>query len=227
MQLDTKQRITELSIKELLVTQQLNTKPQVVERLAVADDVRELLPDSGLVRGRIVRCSGDAGLSLALSLCSLATQQGSWLGVVGVDHLGLLAAVEHGVALERTVLVHPPKTSREWSISVAAAIEGLDLLIVAVPERLSVNDARRVQTRLQSRRAVMIIVENTVLSQSRSMNGSNEAQQFLADVVLDTKTKSWSGVDKGAGYLQHRDVRIRVSGRRVARERNYLVTRSC
>ncbi|CAB4595290.1 MAG: hypothetical protein F2884_00405 [Actinobacteria bacterium] len=227
MQLDTKQRITELSIKELLVTQQLNTKPQVVERLAVADDVRELLPDSGLVRGRIVRCSGDAGLSLALSLCSLATQQGSWLGVVGVEHLGLLAAVEHGVALERTVLVHPPKTSREWSITVAAAIEGLDLLIVAVPERLSVNDARRVQTRLQSRRAVMIIVDNTVLSQSRSMNGSNEAQQFLADVVLDTKTKSWSGVDKGAGYLQHRDVRIRVSGRRVARERNYLVTRSC
>ncbi|CAB4764285.1 MAG: hypothetical protein F2712_04790 [Actinobacteria bacterium] len=227
MQLDTKQRITELSIKELLVTQQLNTKPQVVERLAVADDVRELLPDSGLVRGRIVRCSGDAGLSLALSLCSLATQQGSWLGVVGVEHLGLLAAVEHGVALERTVLVHPPKTSREWSITVAAAIEGLDLLIVAVPERLSVNDARRVQTRLQSRRAVMIIVDNTVLSQSRSMNGLNEAQQFLADVVLDTKTKSWSGVDKGAGYLQHRDVRIRVSGRRVARERNYLVTRSC
>ena len=227
MQLDTKQRITELSIKELLVTQQLNTKPQVVERLAVADDVRELLPDSGLVRGRIVRCSGDAGLSLALSLCSLATQQGSWLGIVGVEHLGLLAAVEHGVALERTVLVHPPKTSREWSITVAAAIEGLDLLIVAVPERLSVNDARRVQTRLQSRRAVMIIVDNTVLSQSRSMNGSNEAQQFLADVVLDTKTKSWSGVDKGAGYLQHRDVRIRVSGRRVARERSYLVTRSC
>ena len=227
MQLDTKQRITELSIQELLVTQQLNTKPQVAERLAVADDVRELLPDSGLVRGRIVRCSGDAGLSLALSLCSLATQQGSWLGVVGVEHLGLLAAVEHGVALERTVLVHPPKTSREWSITVAAAIEGLDLLIVAVPERLSVNDARRVQTRLQSRRAVMIIVDNTVLSQSRSMNGSNEAQQFLADVVLDTKTKSWSGVDKGAGYLQHRDVRIRVSGRRVARERNYLVTRSC
>ena len=227
MQLDTKQRITELSIQELLVTQQLNTKPQVAERLAVADDVRELLPDSGLVRGRIVRCSGDAGLSLALSLCSLATQQGSWLGVVGVEHLGLLAAVEHGVALERTVLVHPPKTSREWSITVAAAIEGLDLLIVAVPERLSVNDARRVQTRLQSRRAVMIIVENTVLSQSRSMNGSNEAQQFLADVVLDTKTKSWSGVDKGAGYLQHRNVRIRVSGRRVARERNYLVTRSC
>lgn len=227
MQLDTEQRVTELSIKELLVAQQLGAKPQVVERLAVADNIRDLLPDSGLVRGRIVRCSGDAGLSLALSLCSLATQQGSWLGVVGVDNLGLVSAVEHGIALERTVLVHPPKTSREWSITVAAAIEGFDLLIVAVPERLSVSDARRVQTRLQSRRAVMIIVDNTPLSQSRSTSDSNGAQQFLADVVLDTRTKSWSGVNGGAGYLQHRDVRIRVSGRRVARERNYLVTRSC
>lgn len=227
MQLDTEQRVTELSIKELLVAQQLGAKHQVVERLAVADNIRDLLPDSGLVRGRIVRCSGDAGLSLALSLCSLATQQGSWLGVVGVDNLGLVSAVEHGIALERTVLVHPPKTSREWSITVAAAIEGFDLLIVAVPERLSVSDARRVQTRLQSRRAVMIIIDNTPLSQSRSTSDPNGAQQFLADVVLDTRTKSWSGVNGGAGYLQHRDVRIRVSGRRVARERNYLVTRSC
>lgn len=227
MQLDTEQRVTELSIKELLVAQQLGAKHQVVERLAVADNIRDLLPDSGLVRGRIVRCSGDAGLSLALSLCSLATQQGSWLGVVGVDNLGLVSAVEHGIALERTVLVHPPKTSREWSITVAAAIEGFDLLIVAVPERLSVSDARRVQTRLQSRRAVMIIIDNTPLSQSRSTSDPNGAQQFLADVVLDTRTKSWSGVNGGAGYLQHRDVRIRVSGRRVTRERNYLVTRSC
>ena len=227
MQLDTKQRVTELLSTELLARKQLVTKPPVVEHLVVADNIRDLLPDSGLVRGRIVRCSGDAGLSLALSLCSLATQQGSWLGVVGVNHLGLLSAVEHGIALERTVLVHPPKTSREWSVTVAAAIDGFDLLIVAVPERLSANDARRVQTRLQSRRAVMIIVDNTPLSQTRSTSGSSEAQQFLADVVLDTRTKSWSGVDSGAGYLQRRDVRIRVSGRRVARERNYLVTRSC
>lgn len=201
MQLDTEQRVTELSIKELLVAQQLGAKPQVVERLAVADNIRDLLPDSGLVRGRIVRCSGDAGLSLALSLCSLATQQGSWLGVVGVDNLGLVSAVEHGIALERTVLVHPPKTSREWSITVAAAIEGFDLLIVAVPERLSVSDARRVQTRLQSRRAVMIIIDNTPLSQSRSTSDSNGAQQFLADVVLDTRTKKLERCQRGCRLL--------------------------
>ena len=229
MQLDTKQRVTELLATEFLVKNQLVVKPPVVERLAVGDNVRDLLPDSGLVRGRIVRCSGDAGLSLALSLCSRATQQGSWLGIVGVDHLGVLAAVEHGVALERTVLVHPPQTSREWSVTVAAAIEGFDLLIVAVPARLSANDARRVQTRLQSRRAVMIIVDNATIPQSaaRSVDDINRSNTFLADVVLDTKTKSWTGVDNGSGYLQYRDVHIRVSGRRVARERECLVTRPC
>jgi len=127
------------------------------------------------------------------------------------------------------VLVHPPQTSREWSVTVAAAIEGFDLLIVAVPARLSANDARRVQTRLQSRRAVMIIVDNATISQSaaRSVDDINRSNTFLADVVLDTKTKSWTGVDNGSGYLQYRDVHIRVSGRRVARERECLVTRPC
>ncbi|GDX33600.1 hypothetical protein LBMAG16_04310 [Actinomycetes bacterium] len=196
------------------------------ERLVVADDVCKLLPDSGLVRGRIIRCSGDAGLSLALSLCSRATQQGSWLGVVGVAHLGVLAAVEHGVALERMVLVQPPNTSREWSVTVSAVIDGFDLLVVAVPARLSANDARRVQTRLQSRRAVMIIVDNMTLSRSTSRFApEREPDPFVADVILDTKTKSWSGIDNGSGYLQHRDVSIRVSGRRVARQREHLVTR--
>lgn len=196
------------------------------ERLVVADDVCKLLPDSGLVRGRIIRCSGDAGLSLALSLCSRATQQGSWLGVVGVAHLGVLAAVEHGVSLERMVLVQPPNTSREWSVTVSAVIDGFDLLVVAVPARLSANDARRVQTRLQSRRAVMIIVDNMALSRSTSrFSPEREPDLFVADVILDTKTKSWSGIDNGSGYLQHRDVSIRVSGRRVARQREHLVTR--
>ena len=138
----------------------------------------------------------------------------------------MLAAVEHGVSLERMVLVQPPNTSREWSVTVSAVIDGFDLLVVAVPARLSANDARRVQTRLQSRRAVMIIVDNMALSRSTSrFSAEREPDPFVADVILDTKTKSWSGIDNGSGYLQHRDVSIRVSGRRVARQREHLVTR--
>ncbi|MFM7338378.1 MAG: hypothetical protein ACKO2E_08920 [Actinomycetota bacterium] len=194
---------------------------QVLENFAVSESVRSVLPESGLVRGRIVRCCGDAAISLALSLCARASQQGSWLGVVGVDHLGISCAVEHGIALERVVFVHPPETSRDWSTTVAAAIDGFDLLIVAVPERLSIADARRVQARLVSRRSVMIIVDTAVLSQNSFTSNSHP---FHADLLLDTKTKNWSGINNGAGFLQHRQVEIKVSGRRVAREQRHLLT---
>ena len=140
--------------------------------------------------------------------------------VVGVGHLGISCAVEHGVALERMVFVHPPESSRDWSTTVAAAIDGFDLLIVAVPESLVTSDARRVQARLASRRSVMIIVDTATFS---NPDLSKDSHPFHADVVLDTTTKSWSGINNGAGYLQQRQVAIKVSGRRVARAREHLV----
>ena len=210
-----------LLVPKTLVAKHSLFEKQVLENFAVSDQVRQLLPDSGLVRGRIVRCCGDAAASLALSLCARASQQGSWLWVVVVSHLGISCAVEHGVALERMVFVHPPESSRDWSTTVAAVIDGFDLLIVAVPESLSASDARRVQARLQSRRSVMIIVDTATFSKT---SFSNSAHPFHADVVLDSTTKSWSGINNGAGYLQQRQVAIKVSGRRVARTQEHLVT---
>ena len=82
MQLDTKQRVTDLLSTDLLARKQLVTKPPVVEHLAVADNIRDLLPDSGLVRGRIVRCSGDAGLSLVW-LLNLKLVLKNWVPITG------------------------------------------------------------------------------------------------------------------------------------------------
>ena len=212
-----------LLVPKTLAAKHSAFEKQVFENLAVSDQVCQLLPDSGLVRGRIVRCCGDAAASLALSLCARASQQGSWLGVVGVSHLGISCAVEHGVALERMVFVHPPESSRDWSTTVAAVIDGFDLLIVAVPDSISVSDARRVQARLQARRSVMIIVDTAMLSLPKS-SFSNNTHPFHADVVLDSTTKSWSGINNGAGYLQQRQVSIKVSGRRVVRMQEHLVT---
>ncbi|NCU81059.1 MAG: hypothetical protein EBV51_03495, partial [Acidimicrobiia bacterium] len=113
--------------------------------------------------------------------------------------------------------------SRDWSTTVAAVIDGFDLLIVAVPDSISVSDARRVQARLQARRSVMIIVDTAMLSLPKS-SFSNNTHPFHADVVLDSTTKSWSGINNGAGYLQQRQVSIKVSGRRVARMQEHLVT---
>ena len=72
--------------------------------LPVSPDLRAMFPEGGLVRGRTVLCGGDAAVALALRIVSQPTQAGSWLGVVGVHNIGVQAASEQGVALQRVFL---------------------------------------------------------------------------------------------------------------------------
>ncbi len=117
--------------------------PAVRAPLPVASSLLSLFTDGGVVRGRTVACTGDAALSAALAVSAAATRVGSWLAVVGVPHLGVGAAVEAGVAIERLILAQPPSASREWVTTVAALVEGFDVLIVAPPASLTGHDARR------------------------------------------------------------------------------------
>lgn len=174
--------------------------------LAVIESLAAVLPD-GLVRGRSVLCSGDAALSLALAVVAGASRSGSWLAVFGLTDLGLLAAHEQGVALERTVLVTPPSSSTQWSAALGAAVEGFELALVEVPSRISVGEARKVQQRVLARRAVLILVD---------VDGRHARQPvFQPDVVLHTVTTGWSGIGSGHGHVRGRDVMVEVSGRRV------------
>ena len=75
--------------------------------LPVADPLVPLLPDGALARGRAVACRGIAATSLALALAAEATAAGAWLAVVDVPWLGVEAAAELGVPLERLVRVEP------------------------------------------------------------------------------------------------------------------------
>ena len=75
--------------------------------LPVADPLRPLLPEGGLVRGRVVACRGVAATSLTLALAAEATRAGAWLAVVDVPWLGVEAAAELGVPLERLVRIEP------------------------------------------------------------------------------------------------------------------------
>ena len=75
--------------------------------LPVADPFVPLLPDGALARGRAVSCRGIAATSLAVALAAEATTAGAWLAVVDVPWLGVEAAAELGVPLERLVRVEP------------------------------------------------------------------------------------------------------------------------
>jgi hypothetical protein len=185
------------------------------DSLPVAKALQPIIPDGVLVRGRTVLCSGDAAMSTALLLVSAATQAGSWLAIVGVSDFGLMSACEQGVALQRTVLVTPTSNKKDWTSTVAAVADGFDVVMLEVPREVSESDARRIQTRIQARRNVLVLVEASRHTTPRSV--------FQPDVVLHTATTRWHGIEHGAGYVQGRHIDITVSGRRVPRAMQHVL----
>ena len=185
------------------------------DSLPVAKALQPIIPDGVLVRGRTVLCSGDAAMSTALLLVSAATQAGSWLAIVGVSDFGLMSACEQGVALQRTVLVTPTSNKKDWTSTVAAVADGFDVVKLEVPREVSESDARRIQTRIQARRNVLVLVETSRHTTPRSV--------FKPDVVLHTATTSWHGIEHGAGYVQGRHIDVTVSGRRVPRAMQHVL----
>lgn len=205
--------------------------PIVRAPLPVAAPFASLLVDGGLVRGRTVACTGDAALSTALALSAAATQQGSWLAVVGVPQLGIGAALETGVAMERIVLAQPPLTSREWVATVAALVEGFELLVVAPPASVSEHDARRLQLRIAARQAVLIVLHLPVLHPPvlrLPVLGANRATHtFSADLDVHANTVAWAGIERGGAHITQRTVSVRVSGRRCSSPREAILDLSC
>lgn len=186
--------------------------------LPVVEPLTPLLPEGGLVRGNAVSCSGAASMSLALALAVEATAQGSWLAVVDVPTFGLEAAAEFGIPLERVVRVDPPAriaamsaTARSagvgdnWSELMAAVVDGFEVVITRVPQRLNQRLARRVQSRLRAREAVMITL--------------GRPGPISVDTELAAVEPQWEGVADGWGYLRGRRVSVTASGRRTPRPR--------
>jgi Mrp family chromosome partitioning ATPase len=143
------------------------------------------------------------------------------LAVVGVPNLGIAAAIEAGVAVERIVLAQPPRASREWVATVAALVEGFEVLIVATPTSLSASDARRLQTRVMARQAVLIVVDLPALA------SVGEASVFASDIDVHAITVAWSGIERGAAHITQRTVQVRVNGRRCSSPREQTITLPC
>ena len=198
--------------------------PVVRAPLPIAPSFAPLFADGGLVRGRTVACTGDAALSTALALSASATRLGSWLAVIGVPQLGVGAAIEAGVAIERIVLAQPPHASREWVATVAALVEGFDVLIVAPPASLSAHDARRLQTRVTARQSVLIVVD---LPPPLAPHTRLAPQVFGADLDVRADTVAWSGIEQGGSHITQRMVHVRVSGRRCASPCEATIDLSC
>ena len=172
----------------------------------------------GLVRGHTLACTGSAAMSSALAVLVAPTQSGSWAGVVGLPSVGVLAAADLGVALERTIFVSDPmgaRNHREQRPDVAAVlsalVDGVDVLLLAqrLVTSLPLSLMRRVQTRVQTRGGILVIV--------------GDPAPLSVDIRLNATTVEWQGVGTGHGHLQRRRVVLQLDGRRRARATEHEV----
>jgi hypothetical protein len=164
----------------------------------------DLIPQGGLVRGSTVVTSGSAATSLALALAGPATAEGSWCAVVGLAHLGLLAAAELGVALERTLLIADPGP-QEWAGTVAALLDAVDVVLVQPSQQISPTVQRRLVARSRDRGSVLI-----------QAGGRAGVWAALPDLSVAAGASTWEGLGVGHGRLRARRVEVEVAGRRGA-----------
>jgi len=165
--------------------------------LPVIDALRPLLPGGGLRRGATVGVTGSTAVLLALLAGPSAA--GSWCAAIGMPWLGAVAAAEIGVALERLALI--PHAGREWAATVAALLDGFDVVAASVPLNLRQADARRLAARARERGAVLVAV--------------GDGWPAL-DVRVRAGPSRWVGLGAGHGHLEARFVPVVVDGRGAA-----------
>ncbi len=180
------------------------------QRLTVLPALEPLVPGAGLRRGSTLSIDGPAATSLALATAAAASQDGAWVAAVGFPSLGLLAAAELGVALERFVLVAAPDTepgpnSEEvtWAAAVAALVDAFEVVLVQTSHRVKARDARRLAARTRERGAVLVQVGSQTWPEG-------------ADVTFAVSTAVWEGLGEGHGHLGARRVTVVGGGRREA-----------
>ena len=175
--------------------------------LAVLPELAQLLPGGGLRRGTTVAVRG--ATSLVLALLAAPTREGSWAAVTGLPELGLAAAAELGVDLERLALV--PHPGAELVAVLSALVDGFDLVVLgpAVVAGVQPPPARQLASRVHHRGTVVLTVW----------------PRPGADLELRVSGRRWHGLTPdGYGHLRFREVTATSRGRGpAARPRSVLL----
>jgi hypothetical protein len=162
--------------------------------------VDKLFPDGGLRRGVVYEIS--EGRSLLWSLLAGPSQAGHWIALVGMAHLGLQAAADAGVNLERLVLVPQPGSSGFSVMSTLA--DALPLVVLSPSGALPPQSQRdRFQARLRERGATLLIRASWPGSEGR----------------ISVTQRSWEGLGHGFGLLSQQHITLSHQHRRETRPR--------
>jgi hypothetical protein len=171
--------------------------------LPVVAPLARLLPAGGLRRGTTVAVPpGPAATSLLWAVLAGASADGAWVGIVGRPDLGLVAAAEAGMRLERLALV--PRPGAELLAVTSALLDGLDVVVMAGSQPVPAGERQRLAARARQRGSVLFSL----------------GPWPGADVRLSCTDARWGGVGAGrgggSGRLGERRVEVRVLGRGLA-----------
>jgi hypothetical protein len=167
------------------------TVEQLRERMRGMQDGLPRLPVptapelAGLVELRTGGAYRVDSTGLALALLAPPSQAGGWTALVGVDDLGVEAAAEAGLDLDRTVVV--PVPGEHWVEVTAALVDVLPMVLLRPPAGLGekglVRTAGRLGARLRKRSA-------TLLAQGPWPG---------CEARLSVAASRWVGVEEGGG----------------------------
>lgn len=168
----------------------------------VPDGMAELFPSGGVQAGWSIGFEGRGSWSSAMMLAAGLMEPDRWLATVGLEELGLVAAAELGVALDRVVMVETP-SPEQWATVTAALIEAVDVIAVAPHHPVPARAARRLQARAREQQTVLL-----------HLDGGRSWPQPM-DVSLTVVEQRWQGLGLGYGHLQGRRMVVETTGRRV------------
>ncbi|GAC69868.1 hypothetical protein [Gordonia soli] len=122
--------------------------------LPVPEALADVLPHGGITRGGVVSVSG--ARSVLLSIIASVSGSGGQVGVVGLPHLNLLAAIEMGAEVGRIATVPNPGVD---PVEVATVLlDGMDLVVLGL-RGVSVPPARSrvVMGRVRKQSAALMV----------------------------------------------------------------------
>lgn len=165
--------------------------------------IASLFPEGGLRRGSTVvigRGDSPGMTSLALALLSGPCAGGSWCAVVGAPDVGLVAANQLGIDLERLAIV--PAPGPKWATVTAALLEGFDVVLLRAAGPINHSDARKLEARARERGSVLAVM--------------GDGWPGSAAVRLGIVAGRWCGLEDGCGHLWGREVEVVAHGRGAA-----------
>ena len=160
----------------------------------VAPQLSGLLPGGALRKGAATSVQGS--LRLALSLLVSASASGAWCGAVGLPELGIEAAAELGLCLDRFVLVPDPGAQTLGITGILSEV--LTVVLVHSSVMAQPSEAARLSARLLESGTALVVL-------------GDWPRTDTALRVLDSR---WSGLGRGHGMLDTHELTVQSIDRR-------------